>query len=58
MQADLDRKRWTLEDIAAHIGTVREMVGRALRNLERDELVRFNRHRIEIVDRAGLEHLC
>ncbi len=57
MQAGLDRKRWTQEDIAAHIGTVREMVGRALRNLERDGLVRFNRHRIEIVDRAGLEHL-
>ena len=56
-QADLDRKRWTQDEIAAHIGTVREMVGRALRNLERDGLVRFNRHRIEIVDREGLESL-
>jgi CRP/FNR family transcriptional regulator len=55
--ADLDRKRWTQEEIAAHIGTVREMVGRALRNLEKDGLIRFDRHRIEIVDRAGLESL-
>lgn len=56
-QSDLDRRRWTQEEIAAHIGTVREMVGRALRNLENDGLVRFDRHRIEIVDRPGLESL-
>lgn len=55
--AELDRKQWTQDEMAAHIGTVREMVGRALRNLEKDELVRFNRHRIEIVDREGLESL-
>jgi CRP/FNR family transcriptional regulator len=56
-EAELDRKQWTQDEMAAHIGTVREMVGRALRNLERDGLVRFNRHRIEIVDREGLESL-
>jgi CRP/FNR family transcriptional regulator len=55
--AELDRKQWTQDEMAAHIGTVREMVGRALRNLEKDGLVRFNRHRIEIVDREGLESL-
>ncbi len=55
--AELDRKQWTQDEMAAHIGTVREMVGRTLRNLERDGLVRFNRHRIEIVDREGLESL-
>ncbi len=54
---DLDRRRWTQEEMAAHIGTVREMVGRALRNLERDGLIRFDRNRIEITDRAGLESL-
>ena len=54
---NLDRRRWTQDEIAAHIGTVREMVGRALRNLEKDGLVRFDRHRIEIADRAGLESL-
>jgi CRP-like cAMP-binding protein len=54
---ELDRRRWTQEEIAATIGTVREMVGRALRNLEEDGLIRFNRHRIEVVDREGLESL-
>ena len=53
----LDRRRWTQEEIASHIGTVREMVGRALRNLEQDGLIRFSRHRIEVVDRAGLTSL-
>ncbi len=56
-QTMLDRRRWTQDEIAAHIGTVREMVGRALRNLERDGLIRFSRHRIEIEDREGLESL-
>jgi len=55
--AGLDRQRWTQEEIAAHIGTVREMVSRSLRSLENDGLIRFNRHRIEIKDRAGLEKL-
>lgn len=54
---DLDRRRWTQEEMAAYIGTVREMVGRALRNLERDGLIRFDRNRIEIADRDGLESL-
>lgn len=57
MDAELDRRRWTQEEIAAHIGTVREMVARALRNLAEDGLIRLNRHRIEIVDRKGLESL-
>jgi CRP/FNR family transcriptional regulator len=56
-QAEISRRRWTQDEMAAHIGTVREMVGRALRNLERDGLIRFNRHRIEIVDRARLDSL-
>jgi CRP/FNR family cyclic AMP-dependent transcriptional regulator len=54
---NVDRRRWTQEEMAAHIGTVREMVGRALRNLERDGLIRFDRNRIEIADRDGLESL-
>jgi CRP-like cAMP-binding protein len=56
-EEELDRRRWTQEEIAATIGTVREMVGRALRNLEEDGLIRFNRHRIEVADREGLEAL-
>ncbi len=56
-QGDLDRRQWTQEEISAHIGTVREMVGRALRNLEGDGLIKFDRNRIQIVDREGLESL-
>ncbi|MBN1316534.1 MAG: Crp/Fnr family transcriptional regulator, partial [Anaerolineales bacterium] len=52
---DLDRRRWTQEEIAANIGTVREMVGRSFRSLENDGLIRVNRHRIEILDRAAME---
>jgi CRP/FNR family transcriptional regulator len=53
----LSRGRWTQEEIAAEVGTVREMVGRALRHLAEDGLIRLERHRIHILDRRGLEAL-
>jgi CRP-like cAMP-binding protein len=53
----LSRRRWTQEEIAAEVGTVREMVGRALRHLSEDGLIRLERHRIHIVDRDGLRLL-
>jgi CRP-like cAMP-binding protein len=56
-EEELDRRHWTQDEMASHIGTVREMVGRGLRNLEEDGLIRFSRHRIEIVDRDGLASL-
>jgi CRP/FNR family transcriptional regulator len=42
-------------EMAARLGTVREMVGRALRDLSDEGLISFDRHRIVITDRAGLE---
>ena len=48
-------RRMTQQEMASHLGTVREMVGRALRSFEDDGLIRFDRHRILIVDREGLE---
>jgi len=54
---ELSRRRWTQDEIAAHLGTVREMVSRALRELQEAELIDIQRHRIEILDRAGLEDL-
>jgi CRP/FNR family cyclic AMP-dependent transcriptional regulator len=48
-------KRWTQEDIAAHIGTVREMVGRSLRVFVDEGWIRRQRGRIVIVDRQGLQ---
>jgi CRP/FNR family transcriptional regulator len=48
-------RQWTQEEIAVHIGTVREMVGRTMRDLSQDGLIRRERGRIVIVDLAGLE---
>ncbi|MCG3209180.1 MAG: CRP-like cAMP-activated global transcriptional regulator [Anaerolineae bacterium] len=50
-------RRWTQDEIAAHLGTVREMVGRAFRELQQAQLVAINRHQIEILDEEGLRHL-
>ncbi|GAB4430426.1 MAG: Crp/Fnr family transcriptional regulator [Anaerolineae bacterium] len=55
--SELSRKRWTHDEIAAHLGTVREMVGRAFKDLQQSGLISIDRHRVEIVDREGLEKL-
>jgi CRP-like cAMP-binding protein len=55
--SELNRSRWTQDEIAAHLGTVREMVGRAFRELQQAELIAIDRHRIEILDHEGLEEL-
>ncbi len=48
-------QRWTQEEIATHIGTVREMVGRSLRDFAARGLIRRERGRIVVVDRERLE---
>lgn len=48
-------QRWTQEEIAAHLGTVRDMVGRALRAFTDAGLMRMDRQRILLLDREGLE---
>jgi len=48
-------QRWTQQEIAARIGTVREMVGRTLRSFVNEGLVRRQRGRLIVVDREGLE---
>ncbi len=45
----------TQQEMAARVGTVREMVGRSLKQLEARGLIRIQSGRIVIVDRAGLE---
>lgn len=55
--SQLSRRRWTQDEIAAQLGTVREMVSRAFRELQEAELIAIDRHRIEILDREGLEEL-
>jgi len=52
---DIDRSQMvTQAEMAARLGTVREMIGRALRDLADEGLIEFNRHRIVVTDRAGL----
>lgn len=48
-------RQWTQEEIALHIGTVREMVGRTMRDLAQEGLIRRERGRIVVLDRASLQ---
>jgi CRP/FNR family cyclic AMP-dependent transcriptional regulator len=48
-------RHWTQQEIATHVGTVRDMVGRTLRDFADRGLVRVERQRITLLDRAGLE---
>ena len=54
-EADETARRRTQEEIAAHLGTVRDMVGRTLRAFADAGLVRMDRQRIVLLDREGLE---
>jgi CRP/FNR family transcriptional regulator len=53
----ISRRCWTQDEIAAHLDTVREMVGRALKELQEAELIAIDRHWIEILDKKGLKEL-
>jgi CRP-like cAMP-binding protein len=54
-QAGQVSHRWTQEEIAASLGTVRDVVGRTLRAFADAGLIRMERHRIVLLDREGLE---
>lgn len=45
----LPGRRWTQEEIAAYLGTVREMVGRVLRTWQEEGIVRVERGRVVIL---------
>jgi CRP/FNR family transcriptional regulator len=51
------RPRLTQQEIAAMAGTAREVVGRSLKALEEEKLIRLERHRIVITNRQALEQL-
>jgi len=53
-QAGDSDRRWTQNELAACIGTVREMVGRTLRAFAEEGLIRRERGRIVVVDEEGL----
>lgn len=52
----LDRSM-TLQEMAAMVGSVREVVTRSLRKLEKQGLIAMDRHQIVIQDPAGLKRL-
>jgi CRP-like cAMP-binding protein len=51
------RPRLTQQEIAAMAGTAREVVGRSLKALEQDGLIRLESHRVVINDRNALNDL-
>ena len=52
----LVRRRWaTQAEMAARLGTVPDVLNRALRNLAEEGLVQIRRHQIQILNRQGLE---
>ncbi|MDQ4078301.1 MAG: Crp/Fnr family transcriptional regulator [Chloroflexota bacterium] len=52
----LPRQRWmTQQEMAAQLGTAREVVGRILRQFAADDLIEFDRHQIVILDREAME---
>jgi len=52
------RPRLTQQEMAAMAGTAREMIGRSLKALEEDGVIRFDRHRIVIADSQALEEMA
>ena len=50
--------RLTQQEMAAMAGTAREMVGRSLKALEEEKLIRLEHHRIVIADKEALEELA
>lgn len=52
------RPRLTQQDMAAMAGTAREMVGRSLKALENDGIIRLDRNRIIIANKKALEEIA
>jgi CRP/FNR family transcriptional regulator len=51
------RPRLTQQEIAAMAGTAREVVGRSLKTLEEDSIIRLERHRVVISDEKALRQM-
>jgi CRP/FNR family transcriptional regulator len=51
------KPRLTQQDMAAMVGTAREVVGRSLKALEEEGAIRIDRHRIVIVNKEILEEM-
>ena len=54
-EEQLQRPRWaTQAEMANRLGTVPDVLNRALRSLAKDQLIQVKRHQIQILDYAGL----
>jgi CRP/FNR family cyclic AMP-dependent transcriptional regulator len=53
-----EKPRLTQQEMAAMIGTAREMVGRSFRNLETEGAIRIERNRIIIADYTALKKIA
>lgn len=53
-----EKPRLTQQEMAAMIGTAREMVGRSFRNLEEEGAIRIERNRIIITNQAILKRIA
>jgi len=57
-EGDGESPRLTQQEMAAMIGTAREMVGRSLKTLEESGSIRLDRHRIVITDQDALREIA
>lgn len=55
-QGVVSRRRWSTQaEMASRLGTVPDVINRALRGLVEEGLISMERHQIQILDRPGLE---
>ncbi len=51
----IEHRRWTTQaEMAAHLGTVPDVMSRVIRELTKAGLIEMDKHQIHILDRAGL----
>lgn len=55
MPQDKSAPHWTQEQLAARLGTVREVVARSIRELERSGAIKVENHRFHITDKEIFE---
>lgn len=54
--AFIQRRNWSTQaEMASHLGTVPDVLNRALRSLADEGLIEIHRHKIKILNRQGLE---
>lgn len=51
------RRQFTQQEMAAVVGTAREMIGRAFKALEKEGAIKLDRHRVVIVSKAALARM-